>query len=167
MYTWDSIRKFHLIFYQTQIITSVNNVMSWQVVDCDLKTHILKHRPSIVKVSSSTLKSAPVIVSFRVCFKYNNSQKYWSDCYFHHVCASCDKSYTDCKKSALNLNQLSYWRQWLSDSVISISESFLYKIINTKGEELIYSELLKSKDWVKWLLNHLDQLYVCILIEAI
>ena len=166
-YIWDSIREFHLIFHQTQIITGVDDVMSWQVVDCDLKTHILKHRPLIVKASSSTLKSASVTVSFRVCFKYNNSQKCWPDCYFHHVCAFCSKSHTDCKKSALNLNQLLYWRQWLSDSVTSISESFLYRIVNTKDEELIYSESLKSKDWAKWLLNHSDQLYVCTLIEVI
>ena len=56
IYTWESIRRYHLIFHSKRIMTGPGDAMGWRTVDRDLENEFLEYKPPPAKLASSSRK---------------------------------------------------------------------------------------------------------------
>lgn len=46
MYTWDSVRAYHLDFHQARILEGIDDSLAWKTPDYELKQYLFVPRPS-------------------------------------------------------------------------------------------------------------------------
>ena len=90
MYTWDSVRTYHLDFHQTRIIYGINDPEAWKNPDQKLKQLILVGRPA--RDNDRVIGSSSASVD--IYFIWNSEKKCPRDCKYQHICVNCRGSHT-------------------------------------------------------------------------
>ena len=111
IYTWESVRVFHIIFHRGRVYQGVNDPAEWRRIDTTVENMYLTRRTPNLSMTGGTTKqhqgSIPVGGSTEPkpmsCNRYNAGRE-CKDCRYPHVCSLCFGHHTknNCPKAHIS-----------------------------------------------------------------
>ena len=105
IYTWESVRSFHISFHQTAINQGVRNPVVWNGIDTTLESAILVKRDKPLNSTDPRQGDTKGLSNNKMkppCFRYNRGQVCTKGCTYRNNCLACGDNHSskDCTKSA-------------------------------------------------------------------